>query len=114
MTLYIVGPITGFPGYAQAFADAKTSVQALGHEPISPVDLYPGQEWELAMQADIPVLLRSDGIVLLPGWPRSRGARIELSLAMDFGKRVFMLVKDELIDVTHAPLPPARYPQGAM
>lgn len=100
MTLYLAGPITDFAGHRAAFADAKAIVAALGHEAISPVDLYPGENWHLAMQADIPVLIKSQGIVLLPGWPRSTGARTELQLALALGLRVFTLIDGELYDVT--------------
>lgn len=101
LTLYLAGPITDFSGHRQAFDDAKAAVTALGHQAISPLDLYPGDNWKLAMQADIPALLQSDGICLLPGWPKSRGAKCELNLALSLDLRVFVLVDGELAEVTN-------------
>lgn len=103
MTLYLAGPITAFEGHRQAFADAKDRVRELGHNPISPLDIYPGENWRLAMQADIPVLLRCEGIVMLQGWPQSKGAKMELGLAAELGLKVFLLVGNELINVSELP-----------
>ena len=41
------------------------------------------------MRADISALLECDTIVLLPGWPKSRGARLELTIAMELGMDVY-------------------------
>ncbi len=38
---------------------------------------------------DLAVLCRSDAIALLSGWEKSKGARAELLLALNLGKRVF-------------------------
>lgn len=103
MTLYLAGPITAFEGHRQAFADAQARIKALGHNPINPLDIYPGENWKLAMQADIPVMLRCEGIVMLQGWPQSKGAKLELSLAMELGLKVFLLVADELVNVSELP-----------
>jgi hypothetical protein len=98
--VYIAGPITDFVGHREAFDRAKAVVAALGYEPVSPLDLYPGDDWREAMLADVPVLIQSDAILLLPGWPQSRGARGELQLALLLGLRVLSLVGDDVWDVT--------------
>jgi hypothetical protein len=104
MKLYIAGPITGFPEHPEAFDAAKVAIVAHGHEPISPLEIFPGDDWDLAMQADIAALVRVDGIVLLQGWPGSRGARLELLLALELRKRVFVLVAGALVDVSSLPV----------
>lgn len=104
LRLYLCGPITKFPGHREAFAAAAAAVRALGHESINPLDLFtagagPG-DWDLAMRADITVLLHADGILLLPGWPQSRGAKIELQLAVGLEKRILTYLNGEIFDVT--------------
>lgn len=101
MKLYLAGPISGFPEHKAAFDAAKGVVTALGYEPISPLDIYPGDNWIRAMQADVQVLIHADGIVLLPGWPKSKGAVGELNLAVLLDKRVFFLVEDQIFEHTH-------------
>jgi hypothetical protein len=104
LRLYLCGPITKFPGHREAFAAAAVAVRALGHEVICPLDTASlgGVEgdWDLAMRADITVLLHADGIVLLPGWPQSRGAKIELQLAVALEKRILTYLNGEIFDVT--------------
>lgn len=92
LRLYLAGPITNYPKHRTAFERAKAVVALAGHEAISPLDLFNGPDWTQAMAADLPALLKADGIVLLPGWPQSKGARFELLLAAEAGKRVFVIV----------------------
>lgn len=92
LRLYLAGPITGYPKHRASFERAKAVVALAGHEAISPLDLFAGSDWSQAMSKDLPALLAADGIVLLPGWPQSKGARLELLLASEAGKRVFVIV----------------------
>jgi len=41
------------------------------------------------MRLDIPALMASDGVVVLPGWERSRGASLEVWIALDLDLPVF-------------------------
>lgn len=45
------------------------------------------------MRITIPQMLDCEGIALLPGWERSRGARIEFILAAEIGLGVLYLDK---------------------
>jgi hypothetical protein len=70
----------------KAFADAAGNLRAMGYEPINPHDLpHTSTEWHDCMRLDIKALCDCDGIVMLPGWIRSRGARIERALAWVLG-----------------------------
>lgn len=100
MTLYLAGPISNYPSHRAAFDRAKALVSLAGHAPVSPLDLFTGTDWTRAMATDLPALLRADAIVLLPGWPRSKGARLELLLALEADKRVFVIVQGGLFEVT--------------
>jgi hypothetical protein len=47
--------------------------------------------WEQYLRRDIRVLLDCDGIALLPGWERSRGAQLEAHIAHALGMRPMYL-----------------------
>jgi hypothetical protein len=93
--LYISGPITGQPfGNRPAFDQLEAVLRRRGYDVCNPhalahVDV---SNWEQCMRLDVVHLLSCDGIVMLPGWERSRGARLELHIAAELGLRVFMSV----------------------
>ena len=105
---YIAGPIAGVPDFRERFAAAVPAVEALGYEVVNPCDITPvDHEGECPpgydpggdasghtssacfMRADLRVLLDCDAIYLLPGWFRSRGARVEAQVARACGLRIF-------------------------
>lgn len=85
---YISGPITGKPdGNKPAFAAAAKTLRADGWLVVNPHDVnakHPGV-WESHMRADIQALMKCDYVRLLPGWSRSRGARLEVAIANALG-----------------------------
>ena len=96
-TLYIAGPMTGLPAFNYpAFEKAAGDLIAAGYEVLSPhtidatEDTEPGsQTWEWYMRRALSMMLRCDGVALLPGWRKSRGALIEVRLAEDVGMRLW-------------------------
>ena len=93
MKVYIAGPMSSLPqNNFPAFDAAGAALRALGYEVVSPSELDNPAERALAL-ADLPAIstwgdflardvkLIADsgvaGIVLLPGWQKSRGARLE-------------------------------------
>ena len=84
---YIAGQISGLDSeeYINNFEKAKQEVVALGYEPISPLDLEHGnsESWEDYMKLDLKALIDCDYIYMLNNWNNSRGAKIELRIAMD-------------------------------
>lgn len=105
MKAYIAGPMTGedawgFPVFDRAASFLRT---VLEWDAVSPADLDraagfdgvgdppAGFDRESCLRRDFRAVTDCDGIVLLPGWQRSNGARKELRVAMDCGLRLFVL-----------------------
>jgi nucleoside 2-deoxyribosyltransferase len=95
--LYLAGPMTGYPDLNfPAFHKAAASLRASGYEVVNPAELEPDQAalWEDCMRKDIAALVTCDGIALLPGWEKSRGATLEHHIADRLGMRkVFVTVE---------------------
>jgi len=89
LRVYISGPITGVPDHVEKFEAAFVALSRTGHNPVSPVDIgralkyRMGREptWEEYMREDIKVLMNCDGIYMLDGWNKSKGAGVEKELA---------------------------------
>lgn len=85
---YLSGPMTGLPGNNLAqFAAVADAMRAAGFDVVNPgeVKLEGSPTWLDFMRADLVLLLECGGIVMLPGWERSKGARIEHDLARGLG-----------------------------
>lgn len=89
MILYIAGPMTGiqdqnFP----AFRDAAARLRAAGYGVLDPSrhdPNIPGYTHADYLRLGIYDILNADGIVLLPGWDKSRGATLEQQVAEGIG-----------------------------
>lgn len=105
MRLYIAGPMTGIPSFnIPAFDAAASALRRAGHEVTSPAELdnpairaislaspdgaiatlrSHGQTWGDFLARDVKLLADDgfQGIVVLPGWEGSRGARLETFVA---------------------------------
>jgi len=112
---YLAGPMTGIPQFnIPAFDEAADSLRSLGLEIVSPAerDTYETRKAALGSKsgdhADLSIaetygdmLARDmkiiadevDGIVFLPGWHESRGARTEAYIALAFNRK-FAVYKD--------------------
>lgn len=84
--IYISGKISGLPiGEVIAkFHAAERKIRRFGFEPLSPLKngLPLETEWADHMGRDIALLLKSDAVYLLPDYNESKGARIELCVAL--------------------------------
>jgi hypothetical protein len=92
MTIYISGAITGQPdGNKRLFNYAEAQIVAAGHKAINPHKVCEGitGEWSDYMRACIKALMDADAILLLPEWENSRGAKIEMMLAVNLGLHTF-------------------------
>jgi hypothetical protein len=101
MKLYISGAMSGIDQYNfPKFNDVAAFVKFQGHEAVNPAEFdkdvppYAGwvcseNEWREYLRRDILHLLPCDGVVVLDGWRRSKGARLEVHIALQLGMPIF-------------------------
>ena len=93
MKVYISGPMTGLPEFNYpAFFDAEKLVESAGYASLNPARALNGENHharEAYMRADIAMVCEADGILLLPDWHKSRGARLEVQIASELGLAFF-------------------------
>lgn len=87
MKLYIAGPISGIPdGNRPAFAKAALELEESGYTVVNPATLeVEGWTWAQYLRHDLPLMLKCEGVALLPGWQDSKGASLEYLVASDLG-----------------------------
>lgn len=90
LKFYVAGCIGNDPNYQWKFELAGAEVIALGHEPVLPTEIHDGccVSWEDYMRHDLKALLDCDGVYALRDWKRSKGATIEIQLALRLRKTV--------------------------
>ncbi|OYO27917.1 DUF4406 domain-containing protein [Janthinobacterium sp. PC23-8] len=102
MRIYIAGPMTGRSQFNYpAFHQAATLLRAAGHVVINPAE-NPAPacgSWIGYMRMSVAQVASVDCLVMLPGWPRSKGARIEFILAKLLGLDTYPLKKKGTIPV---------------
>lgn len=111
---YLAGPMSGIPQFNfPAFDFAAKWLRAEGWDIISPAELDAEETRAMAMASekglanqakrkwgwylgrDVEIVAdQCDGIVLLIGWDKSRGARLEVFTALTVGKTQFYLFCD--------------------
>lgn len=88
MTYYLSGPMSGIPDYNfPAFTEACRRLRGRGLTIISPHEQAgegdPTKPYEQYLREDVRLMAEHcDALILLPGWPSSTGARMELQLAL--------------------------------
>lgn len=83
--LYLCGPITGILNNNKtAFDDAATALRGAGYDVFNPLEngLDRDAPWEDHMKVDIAQMMTCDALAVLPGSHNSRGAKLEMHLAM--------------------------------
>lgn len=99
-SIYIAGPMTGLPEFNfPAFREAAQKYRDLGFAVISPAELDEQADFDPAgmtgnedltlhgfslrniLARDLELVSTVDGLILLKGWEKSKGARAELALA---------------------------------
>lgn len=93
MRLYLAGPMRGIPDYNfPAFHAAAKSLRERGHFVWSPAERDEQQDGfdpakdeakplRYYMAYDLPAVLNSDAVAVLPGWENSTGAKLEVHVA---------------------------------
>lgn len=88
-TFYLAGPMTGLPDFNYpAFHDAARALRDAGLRIINPAEAYGGRadkDRTVYMRAGIENVLAADGVITLPGWDESPGARLEVQVAAAVG-----------------------------
>ncbi|MEB2870352.1 DUF4406 domain-containing protein [Pseudomonas rhizosphaerae] len=92
MRIYLCGPMTGIADYNYpAFAAEAARLRSLGYVVVSPAEINPeGGTWQDCMKKDIAHLVTCDVVAKLPGWALSRGANVEIRLALELNISVVM------------------------
>ena len=109
MKFYISGPISSYPeGNKPCFDATAKAVRQLGHVAVNPWDLDliepHGDEWVKNMRRDIRYLVDCDGVVLLPNWEESKGARLEVLIASRL-KMSFFYISGYCVNRKLSPVP---------
>lgn len=87
--VYLSGPMTGYPVWNYpAFHRVAAQLRAQGYGVHNPAEAFGGQtdlSYSQYMREDVDKIGISEGIVLLPGWRQSRGARFEVLVGQMYG-----------------------------
>ena len=90
--VYLSGPISGYDYEERriTFGLWNTVMRAHGFEPVNPMEngVPKDAPSEEHMRVDLMMLLKCDCIMMLKGWERSLGARLEHEVALSCGMRV--------------------------
>ena len=94
MKVYISGRMAGLPAdrVQKHFAEAQEYLTAEGFIVMNPdcLRMCPGFDYDDYMFIDIAMLKRCDAIYMLEGWVESNGAKDELRIALEDGKKVML------------------------
>lgn len=90
-TVYISGAVTSDPDFRKKFDKAEKLLYTKGYIPVNPVKgEEDGKEWKYYLKKDLKKLLECDGIYILSDWHKSKGARLEIQVALDLGYEVIL------------------------
>lgn len=89
MRVYLAGPMTGIEDYNfPAFHEAAKRLRDIGYEVSNPAENFEGDQslpWDVYLRRAIEQVVTVDGVAVLPGWSRSKGARLEVHVADALG-----------------------------
>lgn len=103
MKLYISGGMTGYKDFNfPKFNEVTQKLRKQGYEVINPVELVNppyDKEWSEYMRIDIHELSKVDGIVVLEGWNKSKGATIEVYIGIILNMQFYTEDMTPIVDV---------------
>lgn len=93
MKLYLSGPMTGIPEKnKREFDRCSQALREKGHEVVVPEPIEnadPGtNDYDACLKQDLIDMLGCEAVVVMNGWNNSRGARLEVTTAIQVGMRV--------------------------
>jgi hypothetical protein len=95
---YLAGPMTGLPDLNfPAFHRDAAWLRGRGYEIVNPAEVNPDPtaKWADCMKQDIAELVNCLGVFMMPGWEKSKGARLEHYIATMLEMKIVYLVRDE-------------------
>lgn len=94
--IYIAGPITGVDGYEETFNNAEKELEDLGFIVCNPIKpgLVDGADYKYYIDRGLKMLMECDGIYLLKGFNKSKGALLEWHYAFVNGLTILMQEED--------------------
>jgi hypothetical protein len=100
--VYISGKMSGMPEWNfPAFMAADARLREAGYYTVNPAELNPHDTpWVDCLRKDLRYLTDVDGIAMIPGWENSRGARLELAVAIGLGLFVIDAITLNPLDIT--------------
>lgn len=84
--IYIAGPVTGVENYWEPFERAQEAIEGRDFIALTPTWQPKGMSNEQYMRICLAMLDSADGVLFLPGWPRSKGATLERAYCQYIGK----------------------------
>ncbi len=99
LTYYLSGPMSGLPDFNRAaFDDAAVRLRARGLTIVSPHEVDGVHTYEAYLRADLQILVESCyGLILLPGWPASTGAKLELQVTLALKMPVYFYLRPRMV-----------------
>lgn len=99
--IYVAGPMTGLPDFNYpAFRAAARQLRENGwsvYDPTENDDGSQGKPWDFYLRASVRQVSVCNAIALLPGWEDSKGANLELYVAMTLGMKVYFYIDGHLV-----------------
>ena len=84
--VFISGPMTGYKNFNRDEFDAEARAMGdRGYIVLNPAILPDGLQHEQYMSITLAMLRQADAVLMLKGWHESKGARLELDLAIRLG-----------------------------
>lgn len=91
--VYLAGPMTGLPGFNyDAFNKVAERWRRDGWEVLNPAEHFGGAlglDRAVYMRAGIEGVMKADAVAVLWGWEGSKGARLEVNVAMELGLPIY-------------------------
>ena len=100
--VYIAGKVTGEPRLERAakFQKAQEHLRSLGFDAVNPLEVVGSWEvsWKEAMRKCIAAMMECEIIYLLPCAHNSKGAKLEIRLALELGITVMLMKNSEQLE----------------